>query len=255
MPRKTYKEAELRVYKTKDYSLFKTIKGNRPVNDHHVAQITTSLVKKNMLNRLPIAVNEKFEVIDGQHRLEACKNNDWEVYFVLVDGADLRDVQLLNAYAKPWAMQDYMDSYISLGNREYQFLRDFIKEFSLPISVALSILDSKSLRSRAIAIARFKAGEFVPNEIEYAMTIAKKMVELRAYATPDAGKDRNFMRAVIKMHHMEHIDHDTLTDKFEKSKVTIERLGAVKQYLHMFEEVYSWKSKKIVRFYSKQPHN
>lgn len=53
------------VCQTNDYSLFKTLKGNRNINQAHLYRLTKSIKEKYLLS--PIVVNEHFEIIDGQN--------------------------------------------------------------------------------------------------------------------------------------------------------------------------------------------
>jgi ParB-like chromosome segregation protein Spo0J len=62
---------ELKVMETMDYNLFSKFNGNRDVKILHVNRIAKSMTEQFLIK--PIDVNEKYEVIDGQHRLEACK--------------------------------------------------------------------------------------------------------------------------------------------------------------------------------------
>ena len=57
------------VFKTFDYGLFKNIKGNRELNPKNYKKILHSMGNKQL--EIPIIVNEKYEIIDGQHRRAA----------------------------------------------------------------------------------------------------------------------------------------------------------------------------------------
>ena len=59
-----------KILSTYEYDKFKKIKGNRKINFKNLGKIINSMSKKQLV--IPILVNEKFEVIDGQHRLQAC---------------------------------------------------------------------------------------------------------------------------------------------------------------------------------------
>src|SRR3990167_6910002 len=127
----------MKVYKTTEYDQFKTITGNRNLNKTHLTRLTNSIISKNMMEVNPVIVNEEMEVIDGQHRLEVAKQNNLPVYYTKVNShSSLREVQLLNANLKGWTLQDYMNSYISLGNRDYKILQDFIDRYEIPTMIA-----------------------------------------------------------------------------------------------------------------------
>lgn len=66
--------------KTKNYSLFKKYAKNRDIDGRHVEKLIASIKTANLLDCEPILVNEKMEVIDGQHRLEAAKSLNLDIY-------------------------------------------------------------------------------------------------------------------------------------------------------------------------------
>ena len=61
----------IHVQQTKDYDLLKNIDGNRSINQLHVKRLSNSMMNKHLIS--PIIVNEKYQIIDGQHRFEASK--------------------------------------------------------------------------------------------------------------------------------------------------------------------------------------
>ncbi len=61
-----------KVYQTSDLSIFKQIEGNRVPNLQHIKRLADSIRVYGMKCN-PILVNERMEVIDGQHRLMAAK--------------------------------------------------------------------------------------------------------------------------------------------------------------------------------------
>jgi hypothetical protein len=75
--------------KTKDYARFKTLGGNRQLNELHLKRLLSSVMVKNLLFANPILVNEKFEIIDGLNRhsiLEGPTNKSKGKYLAQVNG-------------------------------------------------------------------------------------------------------------------------------------------------------------------------
>ena len=56
-----------KLFETRDYSIFKRARGNRPVDKGHVAQLKKLIADKDIGD--PVKVNRALEVIDGQHTL------------------------------------------------------------------------------------------------------------------------------------------------------------------------------------------
>ena len=79
------------VMKTTNYDMFKFMEGNRQTNSSNLNQIIESMKEKQLI--IPITVNEKFEIIDGQHRFKACKYLGLPVYFIIEKGVLYFDVK------------------------------------------------------------------------------------------------------------------------------------------------------------------
>ena len=68
------KSSNNKFFETRDYSMFKKVRGNRPVDQAHVKQLKKLIAEKDLMD--PIRVNSNIEVVDGQHTLQARKELD-----------------------------------------------------------------------------------------------------------------------------------------------------------------------------------
>ena len=82
------------VQSTNEHSIFQIQVGNRPINNNHVARLILSMKERYLM--APLIVNQKMEVIDGQHRLKAHKELNLPTYFIENKGYGLEETQLLN---------------------------------------------------------------------------------------------------------------------------------------------------------------
>lgn len=121
---------------TTDYSLFKTMPGNRDVGESRVKTVTSSIEEIGLIPA-PIVVNEHMEVIDGQARLEACRRLGLPVYYIIVPGIGLHECVTMNISAKAWTLEDYIRSYASIGNENYVRLAGLIDAHNLPLTVSV----------------------------------------------------------------------------------------------------------------------
>jgi hypothetical protein len=134
----------LKVLKTKDLSIFKTISGNRPVNLQHVRRLAYSMKENGVLVN-PIIVNEYGYVVDGQHRLEAAREVKGSIYYIIVNGYNLHEVHTLNLNQKNWAKKDYMLGYAEMGVESYIKLKEFHEANSdLILSSCISLCSNSS---------------------------------------------------------------------------------------------------------------
>lgn len=153
----------LPVFKTQDYTIFKKLNGNRELYQNHVARLVKLLEEEpEFTKNNPIHVNEKMEVIDGQHRLHAFERfaekskGKAYLYYVKINGIKLSDARKLNAGSKAWIPQDYAVSYSSEGNKNYETYLKFSKEFKVNHGVLTKYL--AGLDSR---LSVFRQGLFV----------------------------------------------------------------------------------------------
>ena len=145
---------------TKDYSLFKSIEGNRLVNKRNVRDIIKSIEKNGYIGAYPILVNSNFEVIDGQHRLEACKELGIHVPYVVIVGG-LKTVRDINSASRSWTFIDFINSEVQLGNKDILDLKEVFEMFNseFPIGLVAGLVNGSRLSLRDIKGGKFKSKE------------------------------------------------------------------------------------------------
>lgn len=139
-----------KVYLEDDLSVFKIITGNRTVEPARVKKIKGSIKTIGMIDA-PIVCNEKMEVIDGQGRLQACRELGKPVPYIIVQGLTIDHCRAMNLNQTNWSGRDYIRSYASEGNENYIRLEDFISAskftYSIAIDVALNCYCSNATES------------------------------------------------------------------------------------------------------------
>lgn len=140
-----------KIYSTTDYSLFRTLEGNRSVSDGRIKKIISSINAVGYIQS-PIVVNENMEVIDGQGRLAALKKLKMPIEYVVSPGAGIKECISMNINAENWKMGDYIDSFADRGYDSYIRLRDLMTSYKVPLDV--------------IATATFNISKFHANTIK-----------------------------------------------------------------------------------------
>lgn len=121
------------VYVTSDYDEFKLLDANRdPKKATRINKIKRSINEVGQIPT-PIIVNEHFEVIDGQARLQVFKELGLPVYFMIVPGTGIPECISVNQASTAWNTTDYIDSYAAQGDENYRFLKRAIERFQLPL--------------------------------------------------------------------------------------------------------------------------
>ena len=203
----------MQIENTTDYSIFKTIEGNRRVNTSHLANLTIAVSKKNMLEANPIIVNEDMYVIDGQHRLEVAKANNLPIYYVVLSQAGIEDVIELNTMTRQWHIGDYIDSNVIRNNKEYIWFKEFMKEYTLSVSNALTLIFGQASPAN---FQRLKNGKlsFSDAQKKVAKERADVLYDLRPYMTRKGILPRAFVRGVIEIYDMG--EGKSLVEKVQK---------------------------------------
>lgn len=169
---------------TMNYLQFKTVKGNRDINDSHVKRLAESINKNGYLG-YPILVSTNMEILDGQHRFMALKSLEKPIPFEIRSSMDIKDIQALNAVSRTWGIMDYIKSYSELGKEDYQkFLRlyeehkDYLKPSSLCYMTekSMSAHDLKTNKPHTgVATKAIRSGKYV----FYNPSLVDKMVNLK----------------------------------------------------------------------------
>lgn len=112
------------IFETTDYDQFKIIESNR---EFEVRKNLAEDLKKFGRFEYPILVNEKMEVIDGQHRLATAKYLRLPIQYFVRHGAGAGTVKRINSSAKNWTLVDYVKSYAKEGIEDYKILNAFLE--------------------------------------------------------------------------------------------------------------------------------
>lgn len=131
--------SENQILKTRNYSIFKRLEGNRPVIKSKFMKIVKSIEDVGWISN-PITVNRDYEVIDGQHRLAALKYLNMPVEYIVVDDVGINECVSMNITSTNWGLLDYINSYAERGNQSYSRLLDLFDSFHLPLNVICTAL-------------------------------------------------------------------------------------------------------------------
>lgn len=129
------------VVKTKEYGIFKTLRGNRPLNRSHIKKLKKSIENNNHLNLHPIIVNQNFEVIDGQHRLECARQLDTDIFYIKSDTINDEHLIECNVNQKSFEVENYIDYFaIKEGKPEYIQLKSMLESSGLKPKALLTLI-------------------------------------------------------------------------------------------------------------------
>lgn len=137
------------IEQTTDYDLFKSFISNREIDPKHVKRLARSLKRRNLMYVRPVLVNDEMYVIDGQHRVEACRMIGEPVWFLKIGSLTRADIGILNTAQLNWRQIDFINFYAIEGVPEFQELSKLINTYpEMRISAMIRLVDNGSRRSR-----------------------------------------------------------------------------------------------------------
>lgn len=234
---------DIQVHTTKDYSLFKTLNGNRDVNQLHLTRLKES-IKKNHLTTI-IMVNEKFEIIDGQHRFLISQELKLPINYIISKNYGLNEVQILNANMKNWQTMDYVNGYCDLGYKDYEIYRDFVADYGFQNQTAILLLSGEQLSGNDISAgSKFKEGLFKVKDLSNAKRMADKLKMIEPYYK--GFMRRSFILAIYGMFKNKNFEFTEFLAKLKQQPTTLQDCTNVSQYKSLIEEIYNYRRREKI---------
>jgi len=249
---------EIRVNITHDLSIFKFLDGNRPPNPQHIKRLIKSIKDYGMLIN-PILVNEKYEIIDGQHRYLAAKEVQCPVYYIILRGYALQQVHTLNMNQKNWTKTEFLHGYANMGLEDYIVLREFwYKHKWLNLADAISLCSNISNSGQMTAPAkvnkngqvenssnRFLDGTWKIRDLQKAEINAIKLKSIEPYF-PEGYNHGTFVGTMLMMFNNENYNHKHFLNKLKSQPSRLVKQQNRPQYKLLIEDIYNYRSRNKV---------
>jgi hypothetical protein len=233
------------ILKTYNHDIFKKMRGNREINERHVAKLKKSILENYIPNA--IIVNENMEIVDGQHRLQALSELGKPVYYRIIKNLNLDSVQRMNTNSRQWTMTDYMNSFCQQNNKEYELVKGFVKITKLSMDICLAMLLNKPYRSSQDRI-NFICGNFKIKDFDVAVQQAKQLQQIGKYFKHY--KDYAFCIAMLSFFHNKDYDHKVFLRKLELQPTALKKQKEKEQYKREVESIYNFRTPNLhkIRF-------
>lgn len=227
------------VYRTKDYYIFKELRGNREVSEARKNTLRKSIGENGYIGA-PIIVNEKFEVIDGQGRLMACKSLGVSIPFMVVQDLTVNECKVLNQNAKIWTADDYVKSYADQGHVSYKYLLTLQKEFGVVMRVATFAAKGSQASKRQIieGLLSISAGEYLEARKKLKFIDSVKPYLVRAKTT------RYVTQGLLFALSCKSVDWGRLRNKIEKYYRLFGGEITIEMAVESVENVYNFRTRK-----------
>lgn len=228
---------ENRIYRTNNYDKFKRLEGNREVDAKKVKKIKKSIEEVGYISN-PIIVNENFEVIDGQHRLQALKELGKPIEYIIQKKLNIKEVLYMNVNQEKWSMMDYIKSHAELGNESYKRLLDLVELYPI---YNLNTIGKAVKGINKLANKQIQNGGLEISQNEYEQAIIKlnylnRYIPIFKYLL---GRTTYFGQAIMVVYDMDNVDNKRLYKQITENVRTMTPYSDFITCLKSIEDIYN----------------
>lgn len=233
-------ESNIKIYVTRDYDRFSRLDGNRSIKDGRVKKILESMSEIGYLP-VPGIVNELYQIIDGQGRLEACKKNNEPFYYIIIPGLGISECISMNINQMNWNTNDYIDSYAERGYQSYVYLKDLLSQFKrhfkqIPVIYAAtgSPCENEAIKKGTLDITY--------EQYNKAKQQLSELLYYKKYIEPIGGRSEYYYVAILYCFNKKEINNKKLLTKLEKYQTNLHTVGQIKEAMSVIEDIYNYRS-------------
>ena len=237
-----------KVHSTKEYSLFKTLKGNRKLNNRTYAKIVVSMKEEQLM--IPILVNENLEIIDGQHRFAAEQELGLPVYFVIVPGYGLDEVKRANIASSNWTKEDFLDAFVEDEIEDYIVLREIVDYYGISLNNVLKVFAKVQSISYELVLKSFEEGTFKAVAVE---DVEKFLTALDDFKFFKFSKGLQFFSAFLSLYFHPLYNHEGMLKRMKNKESKLVKMGSKDDYLLVLtRDIYSFGAVRKPIYYDKE---
>ena len=227
------------VHTTTDYFLFKPIEGNRNKNLLHINRLKKSMAETYLFT--VIIVNEKYEIIDGQHRFDVIQELKLPLNYIVCKGYGLNEVHILNQNSKTWTSDDYLDGYCKLGYKDYLKYKEFKELYGIGHYECMWLLNGSQLSNPTQV---FFTGDFKIKNYNEACKIIEKIMLVEPYY--EEWKRRSFILAMLQLFKNPNFELTEFLQKLKLQPTALSNCSTTNQYVSLIEEIYNYRRREKV---------
>lgn len=226
------------IIKTLSYDRYKFNSLQRVMKPKHVKELMESMKVHGFLPNKPISVNEKNEILDGHHRFEAARSLGYPILIQVCKGLTEVSIIEANQLQDNWDKKDFTNLYAKQGNKNYQALQEFMKnypKFGMTQSLILLMNEPNAHPKTKV----FQNGLFKVGSIKIAEEMVKKVEELAVHY-PKAYGSKCISALMCCEIRCKGFSFKEFIDKLSKFPDKLTPSQTTKGYLEKFDEVYNY---------------
>jgi hypothetical protein len=228
------------ILETSELSIFTFFPENREIDPSKLKSIRKRMIDHGWEKGSYLLVNEKYQVIDGQHRLTVARELNIPVQFIIVQGGTMTTVCERNSGNHNWNIINHLDTYVKRGYNHYIKLDLFMKNFPdfRPTECMMLVKNSTGSSTRDV----FETGNFETKNMDIAYQWGRYIVSLKPFFSKGYNK-AIFVRALVRVLLKPDFSFEEFYYKVKLRPSSITMCGTVEQYVEMIESIYNYKRK------------
>lgn len=243
-------ESSIKIFYTKDHTIFKSITGNRLLNERKINKIIADIKSGlDFLKYYPILVDENMRVVDGQHRLYVARKLKINIYYIISKTEiELVNIAKMNSNQEGWKNKDFINCFVVNKNSSYEILQNFMDKWKIPLSTAQYLLmygtaggdggnDMKGV---------FQSGKFRASFEKEANNVGEKM---SMFCNFPKYRTRTFIVALDKIILAKKCDFEILVKNYKENSHMLKIQADHKGYMEILQDIYNIGKSDFVRIY------
>lgn len=216
------------------------MKGNRPIVPSKVKKLVQTVkAGLNLFEYCPVLVNTDMFVIDGQHRLQACKEMGLPVYYTVVPNVTLLQIASINSAQTRWKTDDFFNCFIETGNKDYGVLQLFKDKYNLSTNVAVQLLMNGGINEGGSGSESFKEGKFRVIHQDKAEKLMRAVTHYQDVVPEHFLKNRSFIKAIQVLLTSPDYPHSSVVEKLKARGAMLIQKANYKEFIYHIEEMYN----------------
>lgn len=227
------------IFKTENYNMFKFIGGNRALRTSNIEKMRQSMIEQQLV--MPICVNEKFEIIDGQHRFTVCRELKKPVYYYVQEGYSLPEVERANRSNTNWSLNDFLHSFVHKNNDNYVKVDIICDQYNVLASDVIRVISKIENKKPRHVTADFKDEnlDFSDEMYEKVVGFFEALTIFKDYPSYTAPK---FIYSYLDLYFHQRYNHEHMIEKYIKLGNQMKHCITKDEYLDMLcNKIYSGK--------------
>lgn len=236
--------AKVLVQFTKNYDLFELMEDNRDVQDQkHIKELMGSMERNGFLQSKAISVKNngnKYQVLDGQHRLEAAKRLGIAVWYNIDDQIPetaLPDLQI----AKKWLPKDYLKHFVVNGVKPYIKLQEVCEMYPKVSITTVALLLEGTVQGDG-SNNRFRSGTIKITHLDKALKVLQYANEMHILYKYEWLFGRTFLTEFMRIIDIPGYKQKTMMEKLRYRSEEFRQMLSSDGYLKMFDQIYNYKT-------------